>query len=650
MAHFGVVLSLPILLFLGLFHGSNTNTVHYLAPSSSQRCPIQNCQNLSEFSENANNDNNTTIVLLPGKHSMVQNLSFSNLVDLKLYSLTNSSATIECTSSSFLSFENIQRVCIHNVNFIGCGGNLVRNVEEFILQETTFEGQRNSRTALTLINTTVDIIDCAFVRNQFGTVMEGVRSLRIITNDINWFLVGDVTGVVQVGGAMISSYSNISISGSRFEDNRAEIGGDVFTEDFSRIFIFNSTFSGEGIEGFTEEAPFGGAIFSHEGIFMIMGCQFKNKNTTVGGGIMSSLSNFTIYNTTFFQNSATDHGASVFGYDSTISIKKCNFEQNYAGAGAGVATQEGILNVDESSFVDNVAERHAAALDLYQDSPTIRGCIFVNNVARSFAGAILLWFSNTLMYGKVTPEGGVQQPCNESCYNQDSDYGAMVDTTPVHKTVFLSNSAPTGGALYVIRSTMRSCGPIYFSENRATLYSSVYYLDSVVSFEGFVQLSQNLGSLFAFNSHLNFSDCSRFVDGSPQQNTSSSFREGGALTLVQSRLTINGKSSFEGNSAETGGAIAATDSEIFLNDEVIITNNKAYKTGGAIYLSQSELHALRESTVIISNNIADKRGGGIHAVSSSIKCTVTGSDYSYQNEIKRELYEGALLTVRENTA
>ena len=655
MAHFSAMVLLLIFVFLGLFHDSSASAVYYLTPSPGQSCPIQNCLTLSEFSGNRKDDDNITIILVPGKHDLNQNLSFSNLVELKLYSLTDSSATMACTSLVFLQFENIERVYIHNVKFVGCGGNLVRNVDEFILQETTFEGQLNSGTALTIMNTTAEIIDCNFVRNQFGTVMNAVRSLLVILSDVNWFLVGDVTGIVQVGGAIVSSYSNITISGTNFESNRAEIGGDIFTEDFSRISILNSTFSGEGVEGINEEAPFGGAIFSHEGEFAIMGCLFTKKNATVGGAVMSSLSNFMINNTTFVQNSATDHGASVFGYDSTISIEKCNFERNFAGAGAGVATQEGILNVDASKFIDNFAQRHAAALDLFLDSPTIRGCVFENNIAGSFAGAILLWFSNTFMYGKVPLDGEVRQSCNESCYNKEIDHGAKMEVsqsmvTVGDKTVFLSNSAPTGGALYVIRSTMRSCGPVFFSKNRATLYSSVYYLDSVVSFEGFVELSQNLGSLFAFNSHLNFSDCSRFVDGSPQQSTISSFREGGALTLVQSRLTINGKSVFEGNSAETGGAIAATDSEIFLNDEVNITNNKAYKSGGGVYLSQSELHALRESTVIISNNRAEKRGGGIHAVSSSLKCTVTGSDYSYQDEIRRELYEGALMIIRENTA
>ena len=657
MAGFNELLSPLILIWfqLGLFHESTASAVYYMTPSLTKHCSMETCLTLSEFAgrSDLSNETNITIALLPGKHKIDRNLSFSNLIDLKVYSESN--ATVVCVLSSFLSFENIERVYIQNVNFVGCGGNLVKNIDDFILREITFEGKGKSGTALTIINTTADIVDCTFARNQFGTVMESVRSLRIILSDINWFLVGDVTGIVQVGGAIISTFSNISITGSNFEDNHAEIGGDIFTEDFSRISIFNSSFTGEGLMTVTKEAPFGGAIFSHEGSFSIIDCQFIGKNATVGGGIMSSLSTFRINSTTFRQNVATDHGGSVFGYESMITIDKCDFLRNYAGAGAGIATQEGIMNVDTSRFIDNVAERHAAALDLFLDFPRIRGCIFVNNVARSFAGAILLWFSNAYMYGKVIPDGEVQS-YNDSgmyCYSKDDSYGQLVNisqTTPGEKIIFVSNSAPTGGAIYVIRSTVRSCGPIFFSRNVATLYSSVYYLDSVVSFEGFTEVSQNLGSLFAFNSHLNFSGCNRFVDNSPPQITVSNFREGGALTLVQSRLTVRGSSIFKNNHAETGGAIASTDSEIFLNDEVNITNNRAYKNGGGVYLSQSELHALRESTVSVSNNKAETKGGGIHSISSSLKCTVTGSDYSYQDEIRRELYEGALMIIEGNTA
>ena len=76
--------------------------------------------------------------------------------------------------------------------------------------------------------------------------------------------------------------------------------------------------------------------------------------------------------------------------------------------------------------------------------------------------------------------------------------------------------------------------------------------------------------------------------------------------------------------AEIGGAIVATESELHLQDEVVVTNNRATKSGGGLYLSQSDLHGYRSSKVTISNNMAADKGGGIHAVSSSVKGTVTG--------------------------
>jgi hypothetical protein len=53
-----------------------------------------------------------------------------------------------------------QSHCIHitNLEFIGCGGNQVRHAEEFVVEDTKFEGQENSPTALELIETTAQIV------------------------------------------------------------------------------------------------------------------------------------------------------------------------------------------------------------------------------------------------------------------------------------------------------------------------------------------------------------------------------------------------------------------------------------------------------------------------------------------------------------
>ena len=658
MAPVRLIPSTLILITLGLCQRSES--VRYqIKYTQSQRCSMQKCITLSELASLSPSDNvNMTLIMLPGNHSLNMNLSFSDLINFTVYS--ESLATVVCGSSVLMSFENIERIYIQNMVFVGCGGNLITNIDEFILQKTTFEGRNNSGTTLTMINSTAKIIDCHFVRNQFGTAIDGVRSLILLTTDINWFLVGDVTGVIRIGGALISSFSNISINGTTFENNRAETGGDIFTENSSRISIFNSNFTGEGLTTEIKEAPFGGTIFSHEGDFIIQDCHFRNKNATVGGAIVSSLSTFTINKSVFLSNSATDHGASVFAYKSTVFVYECSFENNFAGAGAGIATQEGKIDVAASNFFNNVVLRHAAALDFYKDSPTIRGCTFVNNVAHSFAGAVLFWFSTGIIYGKITPEGEVQS-CNGTswhCYSNESDYEALINNindTPQFvirdKTVFISNSAPTGAAIYVIKSTVKSCGPIIFLKNYVTLNSAVYFLDSNGTFEGTTEMSQNRGSFFAFNSDIIFSGCNRFVDNVPPRNTSTDLNEGGAVTIVQTTLTLRGESRFKNNRAEIGGAIAATESQLRLRDNVTVVNNRATKSGGGLYLSQSDLHSYRRSTVTISSNTAAGKGGGIHAVSSSIKGTVTGSkDTNISGRNTTEEYLGSLVYIENNKA
>ena len=119
------------------------------------------------------------MILLTGNHSHVRNLSFSNLTNLRVYT-EDINTTIKCEVSSQFSFESIEHVSIKKVKFLGCGNNVVRNVEKFILQESKFLGLEGTGTSLTLINSTVEIVNCTFVGNQFGTTMESVESLKLI--------------------------------------------------------------------------------------------------------------------------------------------------------------------------------------------------------------------------------------------------------------------------------------------------------------------------------------------------------------------------------------------------------------------------------------------------------------------------------------
>ena len=642
-----VRLSVLILTLLGLARSE----MYYIKPSQTDRCPNneQPCQTLSEFAAENSSSTDVTLIMLPGNHSLVTNLLFSDLANLTMYSGSDS-VVVWCDLMSSFSFESVEEVSLKSINFIGCGGNLVRNVGRFVLQGTTFEGLDGSGTSLAIIDSTAEIIDSTFVGNQFGTIMESVESLKLITTNIVWLIVRNVTGVVQVGGVIISNRSNISISHSRFENNTAEIGGDIFADRDNTISIYNTTFIGIGRQPASKESPFGGAIFSHENTLSIVECQFLNKHATVGAALMSSLSNVVVNGSNFESNSVSDHSAGVFGYNSTISIYGSRFHNNIALGGAGVATHQGTITVVGSIFTNNTAHQHGAALDFDMDTSFISGCYFEGNVAHSFAGAVLVWFSICTMYGTATLGEEALQVCDETCSSDYQENNGPSQFLLGDKTRYIANSAPTGAAFYAIRSTLRTCGPFYFSKNSATLNSNIYLLNSDGTFKGFFELNHNLGSFFAFNSNITFSGCTRFFNNSPPANTTVNFKEGGALTLYQTMLSLQGDVRFEYNRAEIGGAIVATESEIYLNDQVNVINNRASISGGGLYLAQSELFSLQDSNLTITRNMATKRGGGIHAVSSSVKNVVTGLQDTDSNGKETEQYRGAILNIMENSA
>ena len=70
-----------------------------------------------------------------------------------------STAQIRCTNSSSIHFSQSQYIHITNLEFIGCVGNQMSHVEEFVVIGTKFEGQGNNGTALELIEITARIIN-----------------------------------------------------------------------------------------------------------------------------------------------------------------------------------------------------------------------------------------------------------------------------------------------------------------------------------------------------------------------------------------------------------------------------------------------------------------------------------------------------------
>ena len=121
---------------------------------------------------------------------------------------------------------------------------------------------------------------------------------------------------------------------------------------------------------------------------------------------------------------------------------------------------------------------------------------------------------------------------------------------------------------------------------------------------------------------MTFSGYTKFVNNQSPNTTTDTVQEfeGGAITLFQSNVYIDGECSLEHNQAENGGAIYSTESKLYVNGDVTVAHNTATGNGGGIYLeSNSELNCHQGSTFKLYNNTAVSKGGGLHAISSSIK-------------------------------
>ena len=91
----------------------------------------------------------------------------------------------------------------------------MRNVTDFLIRGAIFTGNASSETALELIQTTSQIANVTFVSNVRGK-FKIVYGLWSYSTRSDW-----------VGGAIIATNSNISISQNTFAGNRARYGGAI---------------------------------------------------------------------------------------------------------------------------------------------------------------------------------------------------------------------------------------------------------------------------------------------------------------------------------------------------------------------------------------------------------------------------------------
>ena len=188
----------------------------------------------------------------------------------------------------------------------------MRHVEEFVVKDTKFEGHDNSSTALELIETTAQIVNGTFVCNRKGSYRE---CIEVFGRESDCFFEG------FIGGAIIAINSTVDISGSRFEDNKADLGGAISAEQESIINMSDNVFV-------SNSASFGGGVlYSSNSTITIKASGFHDNNASNGsaGALASINSAITIEASKFHNNSAIYWGG-VLASISAIRIKASDLQ------------------------------------------------------------------------------------------------------------------------------------------------------------------------------------------------------------------------------------------------------------------------------------------------------------------------------------
>ena len=564
---------------------ANSQQAHYyITPSLSVHCPGNPCLTLPQLTDNSTsylgNETNVSLTFLPGNHSLDGELSLSHADNFSMTKVIGGNGTVfvECGSESGrFNISETTFAMIKGLHFVGCGGNRVSQVEQFVVEDTIFEGVEGRGTGLVLNQVTdASIAKSSFLSNVHASTFEHHDIITDIDDLLNYLYLNRDPSLA-VGGALYTAFSNVSIVNSKFTDNRAEIGGALFAHN-SSLHVVGSTYS-------YNKASFAGVMITSESSININNNSFCGNIARVSSGVaIAYRDSFSISGATFTNNSANLYNSGVMEiYESSISIGNSIFSDNSAKECCGVIyTPNGSFIIKNSTFTNNSAA-YGGVMLTSDSSFIITSSTFTNN------SAVL---------------GGVME----------------IDNSPFNITscTFINNSAAdSGGVAYYIETSSFNIINSSFYANKANSYGGIIYTTESSTHIANGTFDYNSGSLYIFNSNLTFSGYTGLENCAEQSNKTAGAREeGGAITSFQSTVIFTGVSSLSNNQARRGGAILAIESKIMMYGETTIANNTAtVSSGGGISLQQSDLEV--RGICIISDNDA-VRGGGIHVTSSTI--------------------------------
>ena len=335
---------LPLMVVLTTCYG---HTIRYVKPTPDTPCPADPCLTLSEYAQQPHNylTSNTTLLLLPGDHTLSVNFTVENVSEFEIHTSSSSPHAVKiiCQQLVGFTFRNISHMTLHGLTFTSCSRGATYTAFGYAILTAYGVSVHSGQDT--------EIADCSF-QDNIGTAL-GVFYSSLVLRGSNSFsdncekcsnniiaggmLTTTTPSVVNVGGGFIALFSTLNFIGSStFTNNSADFGGGFFAQDSTLNFTGSSTFTNNSA------GLYGGGFYAGGSILYFAG-NSTTQNTELYSGGCSAV---------FTGNRALIHGGALYTEDSILCFEGCNiFSGNSAlYFGGGVYSTNSTLNFDGNTY------------------------------------------------------------------------------------------------------------------------------------------------------------------------------------------------------------------------------------------------------------------------------------------------------------
>lgn len=565
---------------------------HYIVPSSGVNTlcsTTASCLTLHQFAIESGNsvDNQIQLTLLPGNHSLDANIFFSNTDNVSLMSISENPLTvsINCGLVGTIALSRVKSVHVSGIRFVDCIDMITDQVNSFILNDCIFTTSSISEEMLStgLIVTETNLYIC--------------KTSFMFFHGVQWKLHEriDIRQYARSGGAIvISSQSNVTIVGCVFKENTATIGGAIFMEYSSYIDIKNSSFSHNMVN--CSDGGYGGVLFANNGSRVFVTSSKFERNMVVPqnsgneGGVFALFgSNAEVYDSVFVRNLAAFGGGVLTCKANSVNIVRSIFFDTDATRGGAVYTQQCEVHIINSSFHQNTAFLGGAIYVMISSILIISNSQFTVNSVKAPGGSGGVIFSTDSLI----------LISDDSFFFNNTAYinGGVVDAIETELLItgctFSHNSAVVGvGGCYKMNdgSAVHIVRSLYLGNRAGRDGGAVYVHSSTVTIEE-----------------------SKFNQNRAKNN-------GGAVSMSDCKTHFSGTIVFNSNTAHSGGAVYNAYGSLQINGSLSINNSRACV--GVVYLAHC-------STVLLGSVSSDGNTGSIFAFDSQVN--ISGNVMSTKN-------------------